>query len=270
MTVGIAAISEAEHDPYVVLAADRMVTNRTGGLEYEAQESKIETLHHQQDATAVALGAGRNDWLSEIVKKANELIAQKATANLNVTDINSLFKIAYQRTIQNAIHDELLAPLGFQLSDLRNKEEHMPEQIQAEIVSRSQKYRKQFAEGAQFILAGVDSRGAHIYSHSGGSVSEESHRGYSVIGSGFRSAQLTFVRSNFDKSTSLTDTLFTVAEAKTQSEERQGVGNKMDLVKISVGKYNEISETEQLRNQLTRVDEEERLARQNVMKEWDE
>ncbi|MHB9286605.1 hypothetical protein ACKVMT_06150 [Halobacteriales archaeon Cl-PHB] len=270
MTVGIAAIAENDEDPYVIATADRMVTvGDEGGIEYEDTESKIEPFLQTDVATGVVVGAGRTMLIDEIIDSVHSLVAGNQQKITSARAAMEYVNHAYQQTLKSTIENQACRPLGYNLADLRDEETHIPPEIQRTIAEQSQNLRTRYEKAARFIVAAVGEDGPGIYYIAGSDYSNASDMGYAAIGTGGESAQLTFIRREYDRASSYREGVFTVLEAKTQSEERQGVGQQMDLALIQSDNIRHIEETGSLRQKLSEIKEAEREARESIMSGWE-
>jgi len=273
MTVGIGAVCRPEGKPAVVVAADRMVTRgQQGGIEYESNEGKVETIYHDEELAAVAVGSGYNAYINEVIKTANSLIARKTGDIRTVEQLKEYVLTGYQRTVSESVENQVLSPLGLRLKDLNDEEQSLSEGMSQQIVQEAIAVRKQFRKRCTILLLGVGNTGAGIYEMTGSDFAEHTEQGFASIGTGASSAQLTFIRSSYEKDSGLGETLFTVMDAKTQAEERQGVGQNVDLVVVREGKivpYDD-SEIQTVRNKLSEQSEREKEVRANLIDSWKE
>lgn len=268
MTVGIGAIAQKGNDPRVVVSADRMVTiGRDAGIEYEDHESKLEVIEHNDRVCAVGIGSGSSAYLDELFKNIGAELAGEAPRTVRSVLNHSL--AAYQALLRSSISNQVLAPLGYDLDDLKNGTE-IPPEIQKTIAQKVEKYRKQYRESLSVLIAGVGVNGAGIFQLAGSDYTNQTEPGYLAIGSGSASATLTFIRRGYDPATTLRDGIFTVLEAKTRSEERQGVGQQMDMAIIEQGSIRTYDRRQivKLRDLLGDIRHEERQARERVMDKW--
>jgi len=272
MTVGIAAICRNDDDPHVLVAADRMVTfGQQGGIEYEDTASKIIPVVTSNEVTAVGLGAGLSTYIDEIHQCTQQLLSDPNNqAPTTLRDAMDFLLTAYKVTVRETITNQVTAPLGYTLDDLRDQDVDVPEKIQESIAQQARDIREEAQQNVRFLLAGVGADGAGIFQVSGMDYTNFTDMGYSVVGSGSDSARLTFIRRRYDEYASYREGVFTVLEAKDQAEERQGVGQDMDLVSIGDDLHRfDTGEKETLRQKLHKIEAEEREARKNVMEEWD-
>jgi hypothetical protein len=273
MTVGIAATCRKDDEPRVVVAADRMVTfGQQGGIEHEDPSSKVAVLQSGGPVTAVAVGSGRSTYLDEILNRTESLLSNPDNQiPTTVTGVRDYALVAYKETVRDTIDNQVMAPLGYSLSDLKDDDVEVPAEIQKTVSERAYKIRDQAAKGARILVAGVGTDGPGIYTLSGMDFTNHTDMGYTTIGSGTESARLTFIRRHYDEYAEHREGVFTVLEAKEQAEERQGVGRDTDLLSVSRESVKEYDpdEMETLRQKLTKIDAEEREARQSVMDQWE-
>lgn len=269
MTVGIGAVCEEGEQPEVVVAADRMVTvGQTGGVEYEDTSTKIEVLLDDEGISAAVVGSGTSTLIDSIIKTARDYTAQNRIETIG--GAKDIVLSAYKTQVQESVQNRVLSGMGYKLADFRNKEQDIPTEIQKEVLSASNELRQKMAKQAQILLAVATENNAAIYLIAGNDYSNFSDIGYAIIGSGTDSARLTFIRRSYDSTCEFPESLFTVAEAKSQAEERQGVGQDMDLVRISGKSINKFSNSEikTIRKRLSDIKTAEMEARQNVITDW--
>lgn len=270
MTVGIAAIAENDDDPYVIVAADRMVTvGQQGGVEYEDTESKVEPVLHSDEACAVIVGAGPTTYIDEIVEQF-----RRYGAGEEITTTRGALRYtlaAYQQVIRDSIDNQILAPFGYRFADLNSDESSIPVEIQKTIAERILKFREAVGNRVRLLVAGVGEDGPGVFLVSGGDFTNYSDMGYTEIGTGGDSARLTMIRREYDKSASLQEGVFTVLEAKSQSEERQGVGQQMDMALVQKDSIRRLDSEAiaNLRDMLEDIEDKEQQAREKVMHQWD-
>ena len=271
MTVGIGSICKEDGEPCVIVAADRMVTVGTsGGVEYEDTSTKIEPFVDNEDVTAMLVGSGSSTAIDSIINHGRELVAANKGPN-NAYGSMRFALSAYKEIVRETISNRVLSPIGYELDDLRNDDVTIPTEIQRSVVSQGREIRKRYGESVQIMLAAVDKNQASLYKIAGNDYTNFSDIGYSVIGSGAQSARLTFIRREYDSDCDSREALFTVVDAKSQAEERQGVGQKVDLVKITRGnkKIYSDEEIDDLRENLSKINEQEQQAREQVIRDWD-
>lgn len=272
MTVGIAAICQKDGSPYVVASADRMVTvGSQGGIEYEDTGSKTEILEPDTGLRAVAVGAGASTYIDRVHRRAQAYLDDPGnTPPRTMEDLRQFYLTALQAVVRETINNQVMEPFGYKIEDLRDESVTIPGAIQQSIAEQVNGITKQVGDMMSVLVAGVGEDGAAIYEMQGTDYTEFTDIGYAVIGSGSNSARLTFIRRGYDHLRDYREGVFTVLEAKSQAEERQGVGQQMDLYGIGfedVSSFDE-DDKENLREKLGKIEAEERNARENVMEEW--
>jgi len=271
VTVGIASVCRQDGTPTAV-AADRMVTvGEQGGVEYEDTESKIEHLIDNDHVSAVAVGAGLSTYIDEIFRRFPDLLEHADGMLQTMDEVNNYLLAAYQHQVRSTIENQILQPYGYTLPELKDRETQIPSGIQEEITDQVDDVIETVTNRVHVVLAGVGANNAKIYTLVGMDSHNYTDIGYSVIGSGSDSARLTFIRRGYDRTCPYREGVFTVLEAKSQAEERQGVGQRTDLVSITESGIDPftVDERADLQDKLTKIEEEEKEARQSVMDEWD-
>jgi len=270
MTVGIAAIAQGASSQEIIVAADRLVTvGRRGGVEYEDTSSKIEVIDQRNGLSLVAVGSGRTTLIDEIMDTARDYMDQVGEIE-NARSAANILNQAYQHVVRQTVENTVLQPLGYTLQDLRDSDVDIPGHMQQSIMQATQEKRQAMRDNVQLIAAAVDQESAEIQMLAGGDFSNFTDTGYVVIGSGSDSARLTFIRRRYDPNDSTREGVFTVLEAKDQAEERQGVGQRMDIIKVGPGSVYEFSgeDKELLRDKLYEIGKREQKARTSVMEDW--
>lgn len=272
MTVGIAAVCQEDGEPCVIASADRMVTvGRQGGIEYEDTGSKPEIIEGDSGLQALAVGAGASTYIDQVHREVREYLSDPTNQTpQTMGDLQEYYLAALQNVIRTTINNQVMQPFGYTLNDLKNQQVEVPAGIQQAIVEQVNNLQKEVQNAVTILLAGVGSDGPAIYKFAGTDFSEFTDIGYAVVGSGGDSARLTFIRRRYDYRRDYREGVFTVLEAKSQAEERQGVGQQMDLYAIQTDRVREFDneEREELRQKLQKIEAEERDARESVMQEW--
>lgn len=270
MTVGIGAICSEDANPCVIVAADRMVTvGASGGVEYEDTSTKIEPFVDNDDLSAMLVGSGNSTMIDSVVKRAREYVAAEQGPN-DTTGAMQYAVAAYKSIVQETVSNMVLSPIGFELADLKDEDVEVPTEVQRAAVKQGGEIRQRFSDNVQLMLATVDRNEACLYMIAGNDYSDFTDMGDAVIGSGTRSARLTFIRRNYDSSCDSQESLFTVMDAKSQAEERQGVGQQVDIVKIKRDETKQYTddEIENLRENLAKINQQEMEAREKVIEDW--
>ncbi|WP_139042970.1 hypothetical protein [Halorubrum tropicale] len=270
MTVGIGAICSSEEDPSVIVAADRMVTvGQSGGVEYEDTSAKIEPIIQTDQLSAAMVGSGSSVMIDSIADTARQLAA--ANNVVEAEGARELMLTAYKHHVQETISNNVLSPLGYELEDLKDDEIEIPVEVQRIVLEQSMEYKNKFSDQVQILLAVTSQSKSRLYLIAGNDYTDFTDIGYGVIGSGTQSARLTFIRREYDSACDFPECIFTVVEAKSQAEERQGVGQDMDMIEVTQAGIREFDEGEitDLRGKLDDIKEAESEARENVITNWD-
>lgn len=268
MTVGIAAIANGGDDSKVVFAADRMMTvGARTGIEYEGADSKLEPIIESNPLTGIAVGSGTMALIDVILDRLNGICSDETP-----TDMGSLCESgvsAFQEVERETINNQGLSTIELTLDELYEQDVSVPSEIQSAILSEISDLRKSVRNNVSILLGGVSDGDAEIYEIRDADYSPSTRRGYEVIGSGTQSAQLTFIRNEYDSDVAtVVDAIFAVAEAKVAAEERQGVGQKMDIAIVDADGVTQFEETETLREEIERINELQRSERERVIEEW--
>jgi len=271
MTVGIAALCEDDEESKTVIAADRMVTvGSQGGIEYEDTESKLETFIENDELAAVAVGSGVSAYIDEIMYRADEYTEHYGALS-TARDALQVALTAYQDTVKETIANQACQPYGYTLGDLQDEDVTVPTEIQRDIIESASNIKEDTSKRAQVLVAASGTDGGGIFHLAGMDYTNFSDIGYSVIGSGAGSARLTFIRREYDRTCEYRKAVLTTLEAKSQAEERQGVGRKVDMYSVSPGEIEEFGtdEKKEIRGRLDEIENEEDEARERVMEDWD-
>lgn len=271
MTVGIAAICEADEEPKVVIAADRLVTTGLGTrIEYEHTNSKMEEIVDTDGVRAMGVGAGALSLTDELFYKLRGELDE--THDKVVRDVVEKAIDASDTLLRESIERQILSPQGFDSYEEFNKSQKTLDKgvingIQSDIIER----KKDVFRGMNVLIAGVDSEGAHLYGVRENDMARYDSIGYHVVGSGSDPATSSFIRNQYDDTCSLEDAVMSVVEAKIRAEEAQGVGRQVDIAIIDDEDVRRLPDDEihELREVQQEITEAEKEARQDVLDEKD-
>ncbi len=269
MTVGIGAICRAENGPQVVISADRMVTVGAGsGIEYEDTDSKIEVVTETDGMVCVAVGSGSLNYIDEVLDRLEDKMIDNPPTD--VGGVVSLAGEAFREMERDTINRNILSQYGLSIEELSDSNSAIPAQFQGDILEKIDGVRSTLRDSVNIMLGGVSNGEAELHAGSNDYNSFTS-TGYSTIGSGSQSAQLSFIRNRYDPDhATLPEATFTVAEAKVQAEERQGVGQEMDMITVSNDGVEKIEEIETLRDLVERAETQQQQVRERVIETWGE
>lgn len=272
MTVGIAAICEADtDDPKVVVAADRLVTSgRAARREYEHTSSKMLDVYGADGASscvALGVGAGSVSLTDEVFYKVNQKIADDApgmTRQIAQYAVTSL-----QQVVQETIERQVLSAQGLDLGTFNQIQGNMNPNVATGIYQDIIQKKEETLRQVNILLGGVDGNGAHIYNILNNDMSRNDSIGYLTVGSGAEPANSAFIRNRYDDTCELSDALLSVTEAKAQAEEAQGVGRDMDIAILHEGGREDLdsSQLEELRDIYDEIVDAEREARNDTVEE---
>lgn len=271
MTVGIAAICEADaNDPKIVVAADRLVTSGVAARrEYEHTSSKmLDVFGSDGSSSCVALGvgAGSVSLADEVFYKINHKIANNSPGNTR--QIAEYGVQSLQELVQESINRQVLSARGLDLNTFNQMQGQMQPGVVEALYTEMSEKKDEVLNNVNILLAGVDGRGAHLYNILHNDFSRNDSIGYLTVGSGAEPARSTFIRNRYDDSCDVSDALLSVAEAKAQAEEAQGVGREMDIAVVHEdGRADLDDEASDLREIHEEIVEREREARESVLEE---
>lgn len=230
MTICIAAISENNR---VLAVTDKMLTlERPVATTFEITDNnKVAQL---TDKT-MALFAGDVINANEILKKAK---IKLDSSHSSVFDVANAVRDAFAEHWESVVSNYLFMRYRLNLADFtQNQGAFDPDLIKQinELVSK-------FVIGVQIIVAGIDSSPRIYTIDNGGSVAEQTPIGYACIGSGEIHATLSLIESEYAKSMSKPEALYTLLEAKRRAEYDPGVGEHCDIAMVD-GNFKQLDQT---------------------------
>ncbi len=225
MTVCIAAVCDS--GKAIVVAADRMFTNPGLSLEFETEEKKTEEL----GATCVALSSGNSVFATEVLDQARRELSGNRTPEF--AKLFDVLKKAYISVrAEKAEAQVITPPLGADYIRNSAKGVSLPAYLerQGSMYQQLAMMQSQFSLNVEFIVAGIDGRGAHISQVSNPGFSAPLDKlGYAIIGSGALHALIRLSMVGQTSRRGLVETLSDVYNAKRVSEVAPGVGKATDL-----------------------------------------
>jgi 20S proteasome alpha/beta subunit len=226
VTVGIAAICRLDDTPYVVGAADRMLT--AGDIAVEHPHPKIIALTPR----IVALSAG--DVTAHL---AIGRAAEAEIGRLQVSDVAAAAEIvgaAYRSYRGRMAELRILAPMGLTMSSFITHQRELAPDLAAQV---SRAIADQVAD-VETIVAGVDEQGGHVF-HVGdpGQVTCYDGIGFAAIGNGGRHAVSFLLQVGYTPQVALSRAVVLVYTAKKRAEVAPGVGSTTDVFGIGAKYY---------------------------------
>jgi 20S proteasome alpha/beta subunit len=147
-----------------------------------------------------------------------------------VEQIASVAALMYAQHRQQQLETELFIPRGITMQQYYGSMQQMLPQL----VGAIDQYMVGFNYGAEFLLAGVDDGGAHLFvlGNPGGSASDLEMVGFHAIGSGFLHALQSMIGFAHTPHRTVHETVFAVYASKRRAEVAPGVGKETDLLII--------------------------------------
>jgi hypothetical protein len=227
MTVCIGAICDGGRA--AVLAADRRITIDAPFIEFDGDASKITVLSPSASVAAFA-ASGRpheaNRILDPLLGSSDSLLIEELAERVRRSR-ERFRNLQIENTITRRI-------LGISLKQFRQRAATETSTGFAEIL----KAMSQFKMNLQLLVAGVDAKGAHIFTVDDVqaiAVSND-HAGFTAIGSGGDQAYFALAHGDYGKSLPLADAMLRVYDAKRAAELVRGVGPRTDMVVMSPGR----------------------------------
>lgn len=206
----------------VVVASDRMVT--LGGLiEFEHDVPKVTAISDK----IVMLMAGDAVRGSRLVRELRRGIPAGPST---VEQVAGVAAMMYAQHRQQQLDTDLFIPRGITMQQYYGSMQQMLPQL----VGSIDQYMVGFNYGADFLLAGVDDGGAHLFflSNPGGSASDLEMVGFHAIGSGSLHSLQSLIGFGQTPHRTLHETVFAVYSSKRRAEVAPGVGKETDLLII--------------------------------------
>ena len=219
MTVCLATICDIDDDPKVIVIGDRMIT--FGNIiQFEHNSPKI----LEVTPNCVVATAGHATIHTEIIREAN---IPKTTGTLLIRDIASRIKDSYDRAYKKEVEDEILKRYGFANYDAFYKtQKELSPSLSDEILNEI----TDFEFGLQFLIAGIDDEGAHIFKIDvDNKLLPYDALGYEGCGIGYEHARTIFFSTSYLDKCPLERALYITYKAKRVAEKAPGVGQTTDL-----------------------------------------
>ncbi|MEZ3116019.1 hypothetical protein RYH80_08820 [Halobaculum sp. MBLA0147] len=272
MTVGIAAISaHRTDDPEVVVSSDRMVTTRQqSAIEHEHPETKLNEIGGFLESThlvgVVAGGVELGEQYLKLVNQVLKLFVQDKDEEPWVRTAAEIAAREYRQLVQDKIETHALKPYGLSLDDL-SRQHQFKDNFLEDILAESDQIRRQINRNLNLLIGGVGPDGVGVYQINGGDHSPQNDLGYATIGSGSQPAESEFIKQDYAKDNSISDTFATVAAAHHQASKASGVGGELDAMIVSSNGVREVdSETiEQLMDRQQEIADEQERVRENIL-----
>lgn len=233
MTICLGALCRDGEESRAVVATDRMVTF-PGFIEFEHAMPKMQ----QASTRAIAMTAGDTLVGTRIAQE----VAQALTGTPPVLEIAQRLAAQYDVTRTLRMEQQLLAPRGLDFQSFYDRHATLNGQITFAIDQQMQQYNL----GVEFLLAGADDTGVHIYSVHNPGRPELLHDviGYAALGSGGIHAIQSMIGFGHSPNADYQETVFRAYASKRRSEVAPGVGSDTDMAVISTDGIHRLSDDE--------------------------
>lgn len=233
MTVGIAAISQEEDDPKIVLAADRMITTgQNPRIEYEHIRSKIQSVHDNDVVSCMAVASGTVSFIEGFFDRLDDELSDSDPAT--VGQIAETARDQYATLGRKTVDNQVLSQFDLTISEITSGDPPFESEILSSILSDVADAQDRFSQQLEVVIGGIDGLGAHIYSIQNFDLDPQNTIGYHAVGSGTQPARSAFIRNEYDPRWGIDQGIINTIEAKRQSEEARGVGSEMDIAVVTM------------------------------------
>lgn len=232
MTVGVAALSERQTAPKIVLAADRMITTQQlSAIEHEHPETKIKQIGSAVPTVqALAIYAGNISWSEElhsmIANRCQEFLDEGETINMKL--LAEISAEQYRRFIRERIQRQILDHYGLQLEDL-SRQHQFKDQFINDILIEVENGQQTIKNNLTMLIGGVDQSNGYIYEVSGSDVTGHNDLGYAAIGSGHQPAKSTFMEAEYSSNADFDSAIANVTGSTIRARRASGVGGDIDI-----------------------------------------
>jgi hypothetical protein len=229
MTICIAALCDDGKN--CIVGADREITATSLSLEFD-HEKKIEVL----TGPCVVMASGDSLLAVEVIEKTQDKILP--LADKTVRNIAETLKNVYMATHLERAESVILRPRGLTLIEYQqNGAQRLPLQIYLNI---DQQFWTFGLAVVEFLVAGVDATGAHIFrihydGIAGGSWLEWCDRlGFRAIGSGAMHSSILLSLEEHTRQATIDQAIYNVYAAKKSAEVAPGVGPSTDVAVVTL------------------------------------
>jgi len=225
MTVCLGAVcanTEGHEAKAVVVASDRMVT-LMGLTQFEHDVPKVSAITDRISA----LIAGDALRGSRLVRELRASLPSGGTAT--VEQVANAAGALYSQHRHQQIETEVFAPRG-----ITHQQYYGGLQMLPQIAGSIDQYMVNFNFGTDFLIAGTDDAGAHLFyvGNPGGMANDFQMIGFHAIGSGMLHALQSLIGFGQAPTRGLYETVFAVYASKRRAEVAPGVGKDTDMVVI--------------------------------------
>ena len=228
MTVCIAIICEDTSGPAVLVCADKLIS---AGIRFESGSSKIIQL-----ANCVVMGASEDTGISELILKRFRYNL-KPEQYYSVTNLSTILSQECTIFKKNMLDREVISKYNLVIEKLHIHSDS----LSSDAIDELEKY--DYPE-FEFIVTGLDSAGAHIYTvDQDGSIKSWDFLGFTAIGSGSSLASLEMTKWMYPARQLLSLGIPRMYLAKRASERAEGVGTNTDYGILTYKKQHNSEDT---------------------------
>lgn len=200
-------------------------------VEFEPPLTKIDPM----GPNCVVLAAGNSLYANEVVRRARLKFDQGKT--ISTVNMASTVQAEYAQYRDEVIEENLVkAAFGYDFASFRQRGGFLPAYLQAQpgIYQQIVAQQSQFNISLDFIIAGVDAAGGHVYyvGHPGVMLNFDK-LGHAAIGSGAVHAIVGLSLNKQTPRSSLLETMYWVYAAKRAAEVAPGVGTETEIAVIT-------------------------------------
>lgn len=209
----------------VVVASDRMWTDRRLSIEFEHGESKLAAIADR----AVVGAAGDAVAPTELINRLTQDIQAQGLKEIGAMAERAKHLLARERTIR--INDDHFVQRGFTLDKFYSG--GLQQRLNPNLVQRLDRIVETYDFSVDLILAGHDGTGGHIHAiFSPGREESLDRLGYGAVGSGSPHVESTLILDDFSRSYDVKEAVFLAYKAKKAAEKAPGVGEMTDMAVI--------------------------------------
>jgi 20S proteasome alpha/beta subunit len=231
VTVGIAAICRMGDSPFIVGAADRMLT--AGDIEFEHPEPKVVPLASR----IVALFAGDVTAHMSICRAARAQITRSHV--LDVATAAEIVGAAFRDYRGRVAEQKVLTPIGLTLDSFFARQRDLTDELATQVT----RALADQSAGVETIVTGMDEHGGHVFLIADpGQVTCYDGIGFAAIGNGSRHAASHLLQLGYTPRVPFPRAAVLVHVAKKRAEVAPGVGPTTDAFGIGDRYYFPVSD----------------------------
>lgn len=228
MTICIASIAKEGENEFIVFSTDHMVSTGVGQFEHSLMK------HQRINHHTVAMLAGRALLFDDLVK-------MDSIDTLTFTQIKKNIFENFKKKRNDIINDEIFNIFGIDRDFIINSlKQPIPNPFVGSILDKISNFNLETG----ILLAGFEEGKAQISEINGNGFMDFRSMGFHAIGSGGNQGAYTLLFQKQSKKDTLRTTVYNVYKAKRNAEISEGVGKETELMILSIGGVNNLSEKE--------------------------